>query len=449
MRVFSPEEVCQFLQKEVNTPEEKATFDPPCFDNNNLLLRPFGGFAYVPLRIPESIDVFVSPMGCARHCEADIVMSGVSDRFYRMPLKESELVTGDAERVLCQELDQLLAQMEPQSRPRVITVTITCIDALLATDYSRTERMLREKYGIRMAISKMFPLVRQNRKHNGDMLMEALYSVIRCPKERRGRKAVNILGSSEKLSRDTDFFAILEKAGYQVRQIHECGTLEEYDELGEACLNVVINPHSVYAAKLLQRQLGIPYVEFLECFYLEEIRDNYKKLEEALGIKLDYEGYYQTAHSKLGAVLEKAKDKTWAVGGKVDYNPTKFMYDFTRTGFSVKYILAKRFQKTELKYYQWYRDNRPDLRIYPSFDMEMMYFFNQPEPADLMIGAEDYLFFMAPDMRPVDIGEEPFDFVTFIRALERIEACLAPKEAAAMQWGAEPSVFDRKWMRWG
>ena len=449
MKYFRPEEVCDFLQKDVNTPEKTAVFDSPCFENNNFLLRPFGGFAYVPLRIPESIDVFVSPMGCARHCEADIVMEGKRDRLFRMPLKESELVTGDGEQVLCRELDQFLAQMEPEKRPKAITITITCIDALLATDYSRTERMLQEKYGIRMAIAKMFPLIRQNKKHNGDLLMEALYSLVQCPEDRRGKKVVNLLGSSEKLNRDTDFFAVLEKAGYQVRQIHDCQTLEEYDALGEACLNVVINNHSVHAAKLLQKKLGIPYVEFFECFYLDEIRDNYKKLETALGVSLEYEKYFCQAKQKLAEVLEKAKDKTWAVGGKVDYDPTKFIYDFTRTGFNVKYILAKRFKKSELKYYQWYRENKPDLMIYPSLDMEMMYFFYQPEPADLLIGAEEYLFFMAPNMRPVDIGEEPFDFVTFVRALDQIEACLAPRDGSGMQWGGEPSVFDRKWMQWG
>lgn len=448
MRFFSPEEVCAFLEKDEHTPEERELFDSPGFENNNLLLRPFGGFAYAPLRIPESIDLFVSPMGCARHCEADIVEVGLRDRFYRLPLKESELINGDGERVLREELDRFLAEMPPERRPKVITVTITCIDALLATDYSRTEAMLQEKYGIRMTLSRMFPLVRQNKKHNGSYLMEALYSAVRCPAERLGQKAVNVIGSSERLSRDTDFFALLEGAGYQVRQIHDCHTLEEYDALGEACMNVVINKHSVEAAKMLQKRFGMPYVEFFECFSLDEIRDNYRRLEEALGIRLGFEQYERRAREKLAEVVEKTKDKTWAVGGKVDYDPTKFMYDFTRCGFRVKYLLGKRFKRADLKYYHWYRENCPDLMIYPSFDLEMMYFFFQPEPADLLIGAEDYLFFMAPNMRGVDIGEEPYDFVTFFRALERIENALEPREGAGMQWGGEPSPFDRKWMLW-
>ena len=87
--------------------------------------------------------------------------------------------------------------------------------------------------------------------------------------------------------------------------------------------------------------------------------------------------------------------------------------------------------------------------IYPSFDMEMMYFFLQPEPADLMIGAEDYLFFMAQGMKPVDIGEEPYDFITFTHALECIAQCLKPQESDSGSWNSEPSVFDRKWMLWG
>ena len=67
----------------------------------------------------------------------------------------------------------------------------------------------------------------------------------------------------------------------------------------------------------------------------------------------------------------------------------------------------------------------------------------------MLIGAENYLFFMVQGMKYVDVGEEPFDFITFMRALERIEQCLMPQEGGPGYWNAEPSVFDRKWMLWG
>lgn len=448
MKYFKPEEICEYLTKEAPTKEEKRKYDPPCFEGTQLLTREYGGFARVPLRIPESINIFVSPMGCARHCEADLAMLGEEDSFYRMTLTETEIINGNAEKVLCDEVDDLIGTMKPEKRPRVVTITITCIDGLLCTDYSRTGRMLWEKYRIRFEVVTMFPILGDNNRNHGAVLMESLYALVQCPEERRNRRVITVMGSSEPLSRDTDFFLTLKKAGYEVRQIHECKTLEDYDALGEACLNVVINKHSVSAAKQLKKRLGIPYIEFFECFYLEEIYENYKKLEEALGVSLEYGSYYEKAKEKLDDVLDKAKDKTWAVGGRVDYDPAKFMYDFTRTGFQVKYILARRFKKSELKYYEWYRKHVPDLMIYTTFDMEMMNFFYQPEPADLLIGAEDYLFFMAPDMRPVDIGEEPYDFETFCRALERIENCLEPKKTELAEEFPEPSIFDRKWMRW-
>ncbi len=448
MRYLKPAEVCGFLEKNEHTREETIKFNSPCFENMQLLGRPFGGFAYVPLEIPESINIFLSPMGCARHCEADLALYGLEDRFYRMTLNESELINGDAEKVFCDEVDSMIGAMKPEDRPKAVTATITCIDGLLCTDYSRTQQMLEEKYQIRFAIVRMFPLLRDNRRNNGDMLMEALYSLIRCPKERRKRRAVNLIGGSDPLKRDTDFFRLMEKAGYQVRQIRECRTIEEYDTLGEACLNVVINKHSVSAAEQMKKRLGIPYIKFFECFYLEEIHDNYKRLEEALGISLDLEPYYEKTKKKLGEVLYKAKDKTWAVGGKVDYDPSKFIYDFTRTGFQVKYIFANRFKKEEKKYYEWYRDHRPDLIVYPAFDMEMMNFYIKPEPADLLIGADGFLFFMEPGMKPVDIGEEPYDFETFYQALCRIESYLEPSEEQQGFAAGEASVFERKWARW-
>lgn len=450
MNYFTPAEVCEYIKKQNPTKEEKQKYDPTCFEGTMLLTREYGGFAYVPMRIPESINIFVSPMGCARHCESDLALFGVEDRFYRMTLEETEVVNGNAEKILCDEVDALIGNMKPEKRPRVVTITITCIDALLCTDYSRTGKMLMEKYGIRFEVVKMFPILGDNKRNHGAVLMESLYALVQCPEERRKQKVVTVIGSSNILSRDTDFFRILEEAGYEVRQIHECKTLEDYDALGEACLNVIINNHSISAAKQLKKRLGIPYIPFFECFNLEEIRDNYKRLEEALGVKLNYEAYYDDAKEKLDMVLKKSEGKTWAVGGKVDYDPAKFMYDFTQTGFQVKYILARRFQKSELKYYEWYKEHCPDLKIYTTFRMEMMNFFFQPEPADFLIGAEDYLFFMAQGMTPVDIGEEPFDFVTFYHALEKIEKCLEPKDASqAGGFGfKEPSIFDRKWMLW-
>lgn len=447
MRYFTPDEVCAFLEKEEHTKEDALIYNSPCFENPQLLGRPFGGFAQVPLRIPQSINIFVSPMGCARHCESGVALFGQENRFYRMTLNENEIINGDAEKKLCEEVDGLLENMAEDERPRVVTITITCIDGLLCTDYSRVERMLCEKYHVRFATVKMFPILGDNKRNHGDVLMESLYSLVQCPKERRKQKAVNLIGSSELIKRDSDFFEVLERAGFAIRQIHECNTLEEYDLLGEASLNVVINRHSVSAARQMKKNLGIPYIEFFECFYLEEISDNYKKLEEALGVRLDFQAYYDKTKQKLKEVLDKMKDRTWAVGGKVDYNPSKFIYDFIRTGFNVKYILADRFKKKEKIYYDWYRENRPDLKIYPAFDMEMMNFYVKPEPADFLIGADGYLFFMEPGMRPVDIGEEPFDFITFHRALERIEKVMEP-EKEERTYSGERSVFDRKWMRW-
>lgn len=445
MKCFKPGEICDFLNKpeKDRSAEEQEKYAPVCITSMKLSNREFGGFIKVPLRIPESIHVSISPLGCVRHCQADILFSELEDRFYRLPLQEKEIVLGSADKILCKELDELLGSMKPEERPKVVTVTGTCIDALLHTDFQRVRKMLKEKYDCRMGEMPMFAIFAENTKNHGDILMEGLYSVIK-PSEKK-EKIVNIIGRSKKAEHNTDFYTLLEGAGYQIQQIHECKTLEDYDNLGKACLNVIVNKHSIYAAELMKKKLGIPYVKFYECFSLEEMLENYQNLEKALGIELDYIPFYEKAKEKLKQLKILSEGKTWAVGGKVDYNPMKFMRDFTKLGFSVKYLFGKTLKKSHLEYYEWFRDNTPDIDIYPLDDLAADDFFFHPVEADYAIGVESFRLVMAQKMKVIEIGEEPYDFETFIGALECIETAITNTEVPTWNGTSEKTMFDRKW----
>lgn len=440
-------EVCDYLENTVLSREEQKRFIPQGLKCALASGRGFGGFSVRMLLIPESIHVIVSPPACGRHGDFDVMLSGIKGRLFRIRLSEKDIVSGGAEKIVCEGLFELLDSME--MKPKALTLCITCVDGLLHTDYRSVGKKLKERYGIRFGIARMFPFLANSVKTHGDLLMESMYGLLEVSEERTVRKAVNLIGHTDATKEDTDFYAILNKAGYEVQEIHACNTIEDYDKLGEACLNVVLNKNSVSAAKVMKKKYGIPYVEFFECMNPEQIKKNYEAVEESLGVKLEYEEYYQEACRKVKEVYEKIKNKSFALGGEVDYNPAKFAYDWCQTGFPLKYFLVNQIKKEDLEYYRWIRDHSPETYLYLASDTSMMKFISDPDPIDFVVGVQFSFVQKLGNVVSLKFGEEPYDFKTLIEELEKIEASVELVEMKNAEKAAsadnEKKIFARDW----
>lgn len=439
MKKFNLDEICNYLENDQMTKKDQEAFAPQGLKCPLSGGRGMGGFAIRMLLIPESIQVMVSPPACGRHSDLDLMGAGIKDRFYRIRLSEKDIVSGTAAKMVVETVLQLVETLNP--KPKAISLCSTCIDALLHTDYSVLGKKLEELYGIRLQLAPMLPFLADGRKTHFELLIESVYGAVKVSE--RKRNVVNLIGKTDAASPDTDFYKVLQKAGYEVQEIHACKTLDDYDKLGEACLNVVLNKHTIPAAKMMEKKHGIPYIEFLECLNPETIRQNYERLGNALGCKLDYEEYYLQACEKVDLMRECLQDKTFASGAGIDYNPVKFACEWCQMGFPLKYFLVSQIKKEDMEYYRWMKENSPETYVYLVSDTSMVQFINTPDKVEYAAGIQYGLLQKMDQVSMLKMSEEPYDFMTLIQVMEQIEASLSTSEVKA--GSAEPDIFARNW----
>jgi len=350
--------------------------------------------------------------------------------------------------ILEREIFALLPSLNPL--PKVIMITVTCADGLIQTDYSRIRRRLDEEYGIRFGVIEMFPILEESIVKHTDKFVESVYGMICADKNKPKRKAVTILGKVEPARTDTDFYKVLKAAGYTVNEIRQCRTLEEFDQLGEARLNIVLSEFSLYAAKMMEQKYAVPYLYWNQHMNPESILENYRKLEELLGCTLDVEKHYQRAKEKAEQIKRLSEGKTFAVGQSLDYNPVKAACDSVALGLDVRYFFVEKIRKSDLPYYEWLLEHNAKTRVYLAPDISMMRFMASPEHVDYTLGGANMMLARVPKVSCLRLGEEPYDFETFVEIMEQMEEQL--KEDRSEQGNAAGAgaavcqdLFARKW----
>lgn len=441
IKKFTLQEICDYLSGETEQSAKKEKFKPKGLCCPLSTGRGMGGFSRMALLVPQSIHIIVSPPSCGRHGDFDMLAYGIKGRFFRIRLEEKEIVSGTAAAMVKKEVLQLISSME--EKPKAVTLCITCVDALINTDYMELKKALKNEFGIRFGIVRMFPFLADSIRKHTEMLFDSVYNLIETDVTKEKRKAVNIIGKITEPKETTDFYQVLKEAGYEVCEIQKCKTIEEFDRLGESCLNVVVNEKAIPAANMMKRKYKIPYIEFMECLNPEEIAENYRRLEKALDCKLDTEAYYRKAIEKAEELKTLLNQKTSASGGTIDYNPVKTAYDLARIGVKLQYFVTDGFRKTDEPYYRWLSENSGDTQVYLIVESEMMNFIDEPEEVDYAVGMSSIMFMKSPNVKVLSLEEEPYDFVTFTEAVDVMTENMKPKTKAAKE--KEPSLFARKW----
>ena len=90
------------------------------------------------LVIPESIMLLIAPACCGRNTTILADEGGYSHRMFFLQMDESDIVTGRHLSEIPEAIEEILAVCE--TKPKVVVLCITCVDALLGTDLERVCR---------------------------------------------------------------------------------------------------------------------------------------------------------------------------------------------------------------------------------------------------------------------------------------------------------------------
>ena len=438
---FGMDEIISSLK--ASNQEERKKFEGSGFDCMAVIPRGMNGFSYNALLIPESIHIIVTPIGCGRHTDFNLMCEqDYTGRIYHIHLTETDIVVGTAVDKVKDQILDLVDSLEV--KPKAVTILISCLDALLHTDYSVVEKALQKKYGIKFAVVKMFAFLNDSKVTHMMIQQKAVYSLLESSGVRNEKK-INMIGNTAPFSIKSDFVKLLEEAGYEVQEIRDCKTFEEYQKMGDAGLNVILNPNTLYAAEDMKKRLGIPYVEFMECMDPELIRENYQNLEKTLGCKLNYEPYYEKACERVKGFRELIKEKTFVIGNGFDYNAVKCAAEFAELGGQIKYVLVSKIKSDDLPYYERIKATGNQPVFYLTTDYGFDHFKEEEDcQADVAVGM--LALFLLGIFGPTHLmaGEEPFDFETLGQTLDLMTGMLS---GGGFPGGArqEPSVYDQDW----
>lgn len=320
------------------------------------------------LSVPGSVMLIVSPGCCGRNTSSIGTLPGYEHRFFYLDMNETDLVTGrhlkripDAVQEICRSL---------KTKPSVVMVCITCVDALLGTDMERVCRRAQERSGVRVRPCYMYALTREGRRPPMVHVRQSLYSLLE-PRQRKST-SINILGYFAPVDEQSELFALMYRSGIRtIRQISSCGDYGEFLQMAEANFNLVLNREAAPAAQDLQERLGIPYIELTRLYQIDKIRSQYTALGQALGVTFDGRMRQQRAEEAVRQFRTQCPGAVFSVGEAMNGDPFELALALVRYGFRVAEIFGT-LTADNFIFLKRLAQRSPDTRIYSNLDPSML-----------------------------------------------------------------------------
>ena len=336
------------------------------------------------LAVPDSIMLIVAPGCCGRNTSLISSMPEYNDRFFYLMMDETDIVTGRHLKKIPKAVKEICDCCE--KKPSVVMICITCVDALLGTDMERVCRKAEEKVDIPVRPCYMYALTREGRKPPMVHVRQSLYSLLE-PQKKKGN-VVNLLGFFSPLVDDCELYDLLKQLGVKtIREISRCENYEEYLDMAEANVNLVLDAEARFAAADMQKRLGIPYIELTRLYQLDKIKNQYALFAAALGSKFDDEVYFKEAFAAKEAFKKKYPHVVFAIGEGCNANAFELAFALICYGFEVAEVFGN-LSKEDFVYIEKMAKVSPKTKIYSNLEPTMIYYEPGENPVDIVIGKD-------------------------------------------------------------
>ena len=108
------------------------------------------------LAIPGSVMLLLAPGCCGRNTTILSELGGYSERFFYLMMDETDIVTGRHLKKVPQAVEEIYDCLE--TKPSVVMICLTCVDALLGTDMERICKRAQKAVGIPVLPCYMYAL---------------------------------------------------------------------------------------------------------------------------------------------------------------------------------------------------------------------------------------------------------------------------------------------------
>lgn len=382
------------------------------------------GVKRAALSIPGSIMLVVAPGCCARNTSGITEIPGYRNRFFYLVMDEADLITARHLKKIPEAVREIYDFC--QTKPSLIILLITCVDALLGTDLDRISRQAEEKVPVPVRPAYMYALTREGRKPPMVHVRQSLYSLL--PQVQRRADHVNLLGYFSHLTDDCEIYNILHDAGVRtIGEISRCADIQEFYGMGQANFNLVLHPEAREAAEDLWQRLQIPYVEMTRLFEIDKIASQYEALGQAIGFRPEKDYGRQGAQDAVQRVQKNWPDLSFAVGEGGNADPFELALALLRYGFRVPVVYGT--PNTER--FNWIAriaDLSPETRIYTNMSPDMLTYDANQFSVDVAIGKDACWYH--PQAAQVRFNEDiqPFGYAGVRLLFEKIGQALEMKK---------------------
>lgn len=376
------------------------------------------------LAVPGSVMLLVAPACCGRNTTMLAELGSYADRFYYLLQDDTDIITGRHLNRISQAVKDVADFHEESTgtRPNVVMICITCVDALLGTDMDRVCRKASEFAGLPVLPCYMYALEREGRVPPMTAVRRTVYQLLE-PREKKST-TVNLLGHFAPLNDDSEIYELLRGIGVKkINEISRCEDFNEYLGMAEANFNIILNPESRLAAEDIAKRLEIPSVELTRMYRIDKIRKQYQLFAGAIGAKIDDSKFYEEAAAKVEAFARESKGKRVAIGECMNADSFELALAMTEYGLTVTEIYGT-VSAERMPYIKMLAELSPETRIYTNLEPSMLYYDSSELPCDFTVGIDaGYYHPDAPNV-PWNLEVQPWGYNGLIRLIEEIEGVL-------------------------
>lgn len=363
------------------------------------------------LAIPGSVMLLVAPGCCGRNTSLVSNMPAYKDRFFYLNMSETDIVTGRHLRKIPEAVQEVVECLP--SRPSLVMICITCVDALLGTDMERVCRRAEDRVGLPVRPCYMYALTREGRRPPMVHVRQSLYSLLE-PRTKRAT-SVNLLGFFAPLVDDFELYSYLRGIGVRtIREISRCADFDEFERMAEANFNLVLHSEARFAAADLQERLGIPSIELARFYDAERVRKQYQALGKVLGVTFDDAPDYDAAMAAVDTFRAGHPHTTFSVGECLNGDAFELALALVKYGFEVREVFGT-LQAENFVFLRHLAEQSPATRVYSNMEPTMLYYDPKDCPVDVVLGKDAGWYHPEADCLPWNEDVQPYGYAAIRR----------------------------------
>ncbi|MBR2642553.1 MAG: nitrogenase [Lentisphaeria bacterium] len=314
--------------------------------------------------IPESHQIFICARGCLRGVILTAAEMCAMDRMSWTAIDEQDFLGDGLERSVLEGCTHILQKM--QKKPRCVLVFFSCVQLFAGVDIPALMEELKRRFPeVDFVDCYMHPTMRKSGLTPDQKMRVQLFDALR-PLPIRPRTAAWI-GNNLATAQNTESVDFLHAHNWELRDLPDCRTYDEYLKLAEAELLLTTLPAARPAGEILAERLNRMHLHLGLTYHPEEIRKNMTILAEALHAPApDLEKEEETAEKALA----EAKKVLQGMPISIDYTATPRPAGLARLlvekGFSVERLYLDAMVPEEEPHFRWLQANAPDIQILPT-----------------------------------------------------------------------------------